>query len=265
MKGFALYSKDKRMFIFEVLYEFPETQFVGFKRKNEPYNGDFFEIKQQDEVFKISKMFLSDKSRWNAPIGKKYTQLPGGGQIYKVTRQVEYVQDIIKKEPVIKMLQKFFGINPNRKITESRKVKNKIDYIGAIIEDGGEVRKIQKIISSLKLGGEWKVPKNFHMTIVKNEGGNIPFHTKMNLVNKDVMLKIVGIGISGNAIALKEEGDMFSKKDIKHITIAFKKEPKDSDDIKDWRYFKKPFHLNSTIRQIGYGGEVVKDLRLTNS
>ena len=104
----ALYSKNGRMFVFEVSYEFPESMFVGFRKKDEKYNGNFYEIKPNEGFYKVYRIDLPDSSRWNVPIGKKYTQLPGGGGGYKVTRQYDNVLKMLQSSTVIKILNNFF-------------------------------------------------------------------------------------------------------------------------------------------------------------
>lgn len=104
----ALYSKNGRMFIFEVSYEFNDSMFVGFRTREDKYNGNFYEIKPIGESYKVFVIDLSDSSRWNAPIGKKYIQLPGGGGGYKVTRQYNNALEMLKNSTVIKILNNFF-------------------------------------------------------------------------------------------------------------------------------------------------------------
>lgn len=278
MKGFALYSKDGRMFVFEVLYEFNDSQFVGFRRQDEPYNGNFYEIRPVDGGYKVIMIDLPNKSRMNAPTGKKYTQLPGGGGGYKVTRQYSNANEMIKNPTVIGILDRYFGAMKQVR-TEIRKhvgkifeaKKQHVAFVAASVEDGGEIEKMENAVKKYvgELPEGWVRTKfkdgrpDFHMSI--RMGGNSPFFTKKELINKDVELKIVAIGKSDKAIAFKEEGDMYSDKDIKHITIGFNKAegggPNDSDMITEWKPIE-PFEVKAIIRQFDTDKNVVLGINL---
>lgn len=278
MKGLALYSKDGRMFVFEVLYEFPDSQFVGFRRQGEPYTGNFYEIRPVEGVYKTAMIDLPNKSRMNSPTGKKYTQLPGGGGGYKVTRQFSNVSEMIKNPTVIGILDRYFG-GMEQVRTEIRKhvgkifeaKKQHVAFVAASVEDMAGIEKMEKAIKKYigELPEGWVRTQfkdgkpDFHMSI--RMGGNSPFFTKKELVNKDVDLKIVAIGKNDKAIAFKEEGDMYSDKDIKHITIGFNKAdgggPNDSDMITEWKPIK-PFVVKAVIRQFDTNKNVVLGINL---
>jgi hypothetical protein len=231
-----------------------------------------------DSGYRVSLFDLPTKSRWNAPTGRKYTQLPGGGGGYKVTRQYTNANEMIKNPTVIGILDRYFG---DRKIVRTevkkqinklfKKKKENVAFVAASVEDKVDIKKLEdavkKYIGELPEGWvrtQFKDGRpDFHMSI---RMGNSPFFTKKELVNKDVILKIVGIGKSDKAVAFKEEGDMYSDKDIKHITIGFNKAegggPNDSDMITKWEPIK-PFEVKAVIRQFDADKNVILGIDLT--
>ena len=275
MNGLALYSKKGKMYVFEVAYEYADSMYVGFRKKDEPYQGNFYIIKPEDGIYKIYKMNLSGESRNKAPIGKKYTQLPGGGGGYKATRQYTNPAQMIQNSTVKGILDRFFGIEEVRKnirkevdsVFENqmkKKKKTHIDFVGAMVEQSGEVAKLDNLVNKhINIPEGWKITPDFHMTITKDSGEfELKFGDRKRIIDKDVDLKIVAIGRSDKAIAFKEEGDMWSRKDPKHITVAYLETPRDSDDITEWEYFSSPVIVKSTIRQIDEKKNVIHDIQL---
>jgi len=274
MIGLALYSKNKRMFIFEVEYEFADTRFVGFRGKYNPYYGEFYEIKVKDGIYKVYRLDLKKESRENAPVGKQYTQLPGGGGAYKVTRGYTNISEMMKNPTVKKVLDKFFGLNEVRKVVrkklkESKKKQQNISFLAASVEELSEIEKLEKIIRNNIPDGwvrcEFKNGSpDYHMTI---RLGDSTFHTKKNLVNQDVELKITGIGRNKTAMAFREDGDMYTdnRDNLKHLTVAFNKKngglPQDSNNIVEWVKIK-PIKIKAVIRQFDQNKEKVKGISL---
>ena len=272
--GYALYSKKGRMYILEVLYEYVDSKFVGFRRKGELYPGEAYEIKLIDGELKIGKIRLTNEYRERVPVGKKYTQLPGGGGGFKESRKYNNIIKLFHNETIKGVLERFFGLQEVRKVVKENvslllegKKKNKkeyVDFIGASIESKKDINKLEKIINnSVDIPKDWKKPLDFHMTITKDSGEEkMQFGDRRRIIGKDVKLKIVAIGKNETAIAFKEEGEMWSRKENKHITIAYEKAAQDADDIVDWEYFTKPIYITAIIRQIGYNKEIIHDIQL---
>ena len=143
MRGYALYSKDDSMFALPVGYEYPDKRFVGFDPKDQ-----VFLIKklsdEQREWLKTNDPKEHDKTKnfifsgdyyaasiyWNEftrPTGKPYTQLPGGGGCYKVTRKMDNIVELMHNDTVKRVLDRFFLTNEELFREEVRKtLKNNI-------------------------------------------------------------------------------------------------------------------------------------------
>jgi len=117
-KGYALYRVEKELFLIPVAYEFADTKFVGFDQ-----SGTVYKIGRLNDVQKIwlkshdprndSKVrdyiFAEDYFAHKVPLsqipkGKPYTQLPGGGGVYKETRKYNYLPDLFKNETFLNAL-----------------------------------------------------------------------------------------------------------------------------------------------------------------
>ena len=133
-----------------------------------------------------------------------------------------------------------------------------ISYTAAIVEANSEIKKLNQSAYAFGIPDGWKKTYDYHMTI---STGNLPFSVKSNIVNKKVKLKIVAIGKNDNAMVFKEEGDMFSRNDVKHITIAFNRSPKMSKDITEWKNVE-PFIVDAVIRQVDHNHKVVLGIDL---
>ena len=131
-----------------------------------------------------------------------------------------------------------------------------ISYTAAVVENSSEIEKLNQNVYMFGIPDEWKKTYDYHMTI---SVGDLPFSIKSDIVNKKVKLKIVAIGKNDYAMAFKEEGDMFSRNDVKHITIAFNPDggsPKMSNDITEWKSVE-PFIVDAIIRQVDHNHNVV--------
>jgi len=118
-----------------------------------------------------------------------------------------------------------------------------ISYTAAIVEANPEIEKLNQSAYTFGIPGGWEKTYDYHMTI---STGDLPFSIKSNIVNKKVKLKIVAIGKNDYAMAFKEEGDMFSRNDVKHIT----------NDITEWKSVE-PFIVDAVIRQVDHNHNVV--------
>jgi len=120
-KGFALYKEGKNLYIFSVAYEYEDSRFVGFDEK-----GDVFKINKlnpeqkewlkthdyrQDEKTKhyifIGDYYLNKVKYEDFPKGKPYTQLPGGGGVYKETRKINFVINLFSNKTILKAIENY--------------------------------------------------------------------------------------------------------------------------------------------------------------
>lgn len=283
--GFALYSKDESIYAFPVGYEYPDKRFVGFDSK-----GQVFLIKrmsdEQKEWLKTNDPKKFEKTKnlifagdyyagsmyWDEairPTGKPYTQLPGGGGCYKATRNINDIPTLLRNPTVVGVLDRFFlkGEAELRRfvqqvLTEEYDI---VSYTAVAIEDGGEMRKIDKTIERLQL----KIPEDFkrptykdgspdyHMTV---KIGRLPYNIAKEDINKEVTLNIDSYGQSSDAVALGVSGDYFSDNQFQHITIAFKELPASSKLIEKWIRMDKPIQVAGMLRQFNVDKEIVNDL-----
>ena len=126
-----------------------------------------------------------------------------------------------------------------------------VEYTGAIIE-GDEIKKFESLLSDrlrifgIKIPSDWKLPNNYHMTKTL---GELSLGMKMSgAIGSSVVLTCHSIGVSDDAIAVGVSG-LFSRNEIQHITVAFKKKPADSKDIKNWIEFE-PFKVIGYVREV---------------
>jgi len=131
------------------------------------------------------------------------------------------------------------------------KKSTNVEYTAVILE-GGEVNKFESMLydSLEKIGVEipydWNYPDNYHMTITL---GELSLGMKMGgAIGAPVELTCHSIGVSDNAIAVGVSG-MFSRNEIQHITVAFKKKPADSKNIINWIDIV-PFRVTGYVREI---------------
>lgn len=130
------------------------------------------------------------------------------------------------------------------------KKSSNIDYTAVVIE-GDEVVKFESQLSdrlkekSISIPEGWTQSDNYHMTITPGELG---IGLKLKALGTPIELKVHSIGISNKAIAVGVEG-MFSRNEFQHMTIAFKNNPKDSNEIVQWTGFE-PFTVTGYVREI---------------
>lgn len=154
-------------------------------------------------------------------------------------------------------LRKFIKEAIDKIMTKPRSVS----FIAAIVEDDADINMLSNNAYQYGIPDGWIRPKrngqlDYHMTISL---GDLQFSSKQNIVNTKVDLKIVAIGKSDDAIAFKEEGDMYSKNDLKHITIAYNSNggsPKMAKKITEWVEID-PFIVKSIVRQIDHDNNVI--------
>ena len=65
MSSLALYSKNGTMYAFDVSYEYGDTKFVGFRKKEESYDGNCYKI-----VPKGSSICVRLHIQWYRKCGK---------------------------------------------------------------------------------------------------------------------------------------------------------------------------------------------------
>lgn len=130
------------------------------------------------------------------------------------------------------------------------KKSSPVDYTAVVIE-GDYIdlfeRKAFQILKELeiKIPQDWLSPNDYHMTIIK---GPLSLGQQMaGAIGAKVNLEVFSVGVSDDAIAFGVKG-MFSKNDIPHITFSFRKDPKDSNDIKRWIDIE-PFNVVGYIRE----------------
>ena len=125
MKGFALYKRGGDLYVITVGYEY--DRFVGFDK-----NADVYLVKKinetQKEWLKIhdvkelkKSLIFVDKDYYlekvlieNMPKGTYYTQLPGGGGVYKETRKCRFVNELFKNETILRAIEKYGIFNEGR-------------------------------------------------------------------------------------------------------------------------------------------------------
>jgi hypothetical protein len=292
-KGFALYKRDNNLYILSVAYEYGISKFVGFDE-----NGELYKIGKlndtQKEWLKTHNPKLNEKTKSlifiddyyltkslfnNFPKGKMYTQLPGGGGIYKETRKYNSIYDLFANKVFLKSLERHGSFNENfdlvkktikKVINEDFQIKKinqespNIEFTAVSIENEIDKNKINDIFYSLQKEG--KIPKNFkrptfkngdfdyHMTITL---GELPLSLKRDL-DKNVSLNVETIGISNLAVALGVYGDYLSKNKFQHITIAFYDAPINSKFIVNWIPLETPFKINGIIREFSTKKKIVK-------
>ncbi|MFA5067162.1 MAG: hypothetical protein WC466_03885 [Candidatus Izemoplasmatales bacterium] len=279
--GFSLYKKDGVLYIIKVAYEYPDARFVGFSNQ-ETYR--IYKLSDEQKKYR-EKNPNSEKLRninffgdfyyirilpfENFPTGKPYTQLPGGGGVYKETRKCQGVQDLFKNPTIIRALNKYttFRVQTKKKpmseVVLTQKSPNVL-FTAVLIEDEKYKKVIEKIFNYLQ--EEKIIPKNFKRPSLPN--GDLDFHMTIKLgelplafkkdIDKDVSINIVSIGVSDSAVALGVSGDYFSENKNQHITLAFKYEPKDAKYIKNWKKLKKPFKIKGVIREFVQNKEIIK-------
>ncbi len=300
-KGFALYRRDKDLYLLSVAYEYADTRFVGFD-----INGEVLKINKlndkQKEWLKTHDSKQSEKTRdyiflgdyyvygaalQGFPSGKPYTQLPGGGGVYKETRKAQNIYELFKNETFLRALEKYGTFNEGRKILRQlikeevakavsakknsnfsgaflKQEKLNVSFTAVSIEDESEKEKIKRVFEILR--NEGAIPEDFiipsfkdgtldyHMTILM---GELPLKFLPDL-NQEVMLNINSIGVSDKAVALGVSGDYFSDGEKQHITLAFKDLPKDSKEIEKWAPLKNSFPVKGIIREFDVNKNILK-------
>ena len=137
-------------------------------------------------------------------------------------------------------------------------MEKKLNYTAVVIEDIGEIKKVEEIIGKSILqfvphevidGTEWSYPSDYHMTV---KLGILGLSRKMSSdINSEVDLEVIGIGANSEAVALLVTGYM-SKNARQHITVAFKKSPSASNLIpeKNCHMFDNSYFVKGVIREI---------------
>jgi hypothetical protein len=138
------------------------------------------------------------------------------------------------------------------------KKSSPVDYTAVVIE--GEYidlfeKKAFDALKELKIAipKDWLSPNDYHMTIIK---GPLSLGQQMaGAIGARVELEVVSVGVSDDAIAFGVKG-MYSKNEHPHITFSFRKDPKDSNDIKRWieiEPFKVIGYIRETNKKDGWG------------
>ena len=123
--GLALYARKKqkngRLFVFEVFYEYANDMFVGFRKPDDKYYGNVYEIKKVGENdYKYIYWDISDEKRNDFPVGIKYTQLEGGGGGYKATRKIRSMDALMKNPTTQGIIKRFFESDVVRKFVKEQ-------------------------------------------------------------------------------------------------------------------------------------------------
>lgn len=288
--GFALYSREGELFFIPVAYEYPINKFVGFSendlvykisklndnQKNWLKNNDPKINEKTKNIIFVGDYYLKKLPFENFPKGKPYTQLPGGGGVFKETRKYNFVNDLFYNPTIIKAIEKYGVFSENYKtikklIKESvdeyvkiKQEKPKVSFTAVLVEDEKEIKKIKKIFDMLSKKG--LIPKDFKEPIFSN--GNPDYHMTVKLgelpvmfkrdLDKEVELNINSIGISKDAVALGVSGDYFSINKFQHITIAFKSLPEMSKNIENWIPLKKIIKVIGILRELDLKKEIIK-------
>lgn len=286
-KGFALYRRDDGLYVLSVAYEYADTRFVGFDEM-----GVVFKISKLDETQKDwlrthdpkkydktkNVIFFGDYYAkqimfQNFPKGKPYSQLPGGGGVYKETRKCNSVYDLFKNDTILRAIEKYGIFGEGYKVVKElvkeeiakmlKQESPKVAFTAVSIEEESERNKINVIYNSLVEKGV--VPGNFIRPAFK--GGELDYHMTIKLgelpvmfkrdLDKDVVLNITTIGVSDEAVALGVSGDYFSSNEHQHITLAFKTLPESSKHIRTWNQIEKPLQVNGIIREFSQKKEVI--------
>ncbi|MFA6990371.1 MAG: hypothetical protein WC197_09900, partial [Candidatus Gastranaerophilaceae bacterium] len=124
---FALYKKNKDLYILNVSYEYGDSKFVGFNRNGEAYRihklndeqrkwletHNYREGSKTKNLIFIGDYYLSKEVFLpeEFPKGKPYTQLPGGGGVYKETRKYNFIYDLFKNPTIIKAIENYGTFN----------------------------------------------------------------------------------------------------------------------------------------------------------
>jgi len=129
-------------------------------------------------------------------------------------------------------------------------------FTGVSVDDEeGFIKQIEEELKKLGLYDKYLdynlKSHDYHMTVMGGERLE-PLRRYKDL-NKQVKLNLTGIGFSNDAMAVRVEGDYFSRRENQHITIAFNNFPVDSNNIEwDGDGFKpvdKPFSVVGTVKE----------------
>jgi len=141
-KGFALYKKGADLYILSVAYEYPDSRFVGFDNTKEVFKVNKLSDEQKDwlkshdprqhektknHIF-LKDYYLSKVLFQDFPTGKPYTQLPGGGGVYKETRKYNFIYDLFDNETVLRAIDKYGTTNEARNIIKQI-IREEIDKL----------------------------------------------------------------------------------------------------------------------------------------
>lgn len=144
-RGFALYKRGNDLYILSVAYEYADSKFVGFDE-----SGDVFKInklsdkqkewlknhdpkqseKAKNYIF-IGDYFLYRVAFSDFPKGKPYTQLPGGGGVYKETRKYNLIYDVFKNDTILSAIEKYGTFNEGYAIVKNL-IKEEVEKIFSV-------------------------------------------------------------------------------------------------------------------------------------
>lgn len=309
-RGFALYRKEKNLYLIPVAYEYADAKFVGFDNAGDVYKISKLSEKQK-EWLKSNDPSKNEKTKGytfvgdyytykvffkDLPKGRPYTQLPGGGGVYKETRKYNFIPSLFTNQTFLRALENYGTFTEGRsfvrkliretieKLIYTKKMKMPggimfgmfeddvelkqenpaVGFTAVAIEDESERKKINDVYDFLKEQG--LIPEGFTRPTFKD--GTLDYHMTIKLgelpvgfkkdIDRDVVLNIETVGISNDAVALGVSGDYFSDNEFQHITLAFKYYPKDSKLIQNWEPLEKPFRVKGTIREFTPEKELIK-------
>lgn len=124
INSLALYKKNNNLYLIGVLFEDNRDKFIAFdkfhtpliikklsvKQKNWLKNNDHTKSDKTKNCIFVGEYYLKpQKISEENPKGKAYTQLPGGGGVYKITRQHNFsnVKNLFKNTTFLKAVEKY--------------------------------------------------------------------------------------------------------------------------------------------------------------
>lgn len=144
-RGFALYRKEKDLYLIPVAYEYADTKFVGFNNTGDVYKISKLSEKQK-EWLKSNDPSKNEKTKGytfvgdyyiykvlfkDFPKGRPYTQLPGGGGVYKETRKYNFIPSLFTNQTFLRALENYGTFTEGHSFVR-KLIKEELDRIFSI-------------------------------------------------------------------------------------------------------------------------------------
>ena len=267
MSGFALYSKNGKLYIFNVDFEYPGSKYVGFDKSVEGYEVKKLndvqrewlkthdtkqDVKTKNIIF-VGEYFLTRVPIGEIPKGTYYTQMPGGGGVFKVTRQMNDVRELFKNLTSLTAIEKYGKFNES--------------YLRNIIKET-----VSQIINeaSDKEYLNWK-RKNVTVRGIKELGSDNGVYGSFG--------KGLYTAHLGNKAMARQYGE------LRYVVNAIPKNPKIVDSLNNaqiWRqnlvnnfckkygekynndFFEKNTTMEGEMMKLGYDGLIIKGREMVN-